>query len=231
MLRTTFGGKMPGNRKFRFPLISVSLVAPLCMLGLLAGCADPKRTIVYREWSERKTLIKDLSMLDGDSLSAVSEYTLHTMLAGRDLAALADTADDWNLDTAGIRIDIPSLEATRPFNFQILSNRSPAPGDTIGFADGDEPDTNRPEVLIQRLDRSGIAYMLVTVPTQSLSLMLAGIPFDPAFAPVLPANSRIKARKAARLRLVFDGRVLEGEVHIVEYRYGSTTVDVEHEGL
>lgn len=206
-------------------------IAPVCLAGLLAGCADPKRTIVHREWSEHATRLKGVSLLVGDSLSPAYEDTIRTTLAGRDLAFLADSSEDWNLDTAGIRISVPFQGASLPFDFQIRSHQAPAAGDTLRSTDAIDPEADRPEVVIHRLDRSGSAPILIRVMPESLSLVLAGIPFDSAFAPALPAHSRIMARKAARFRVEFDGRVLEGEAHIVEYRYASTTIDIENEGL
>lgn len=102
---------------------------------------------------------------------------------------------------------------------------------TIHFAGGGDTETNRLEVNITRLEWVGNAPFMVNVQPDSLASTLEGIPFDAAFTPALPKHSRIMARKAARLRVEFDGWVLRGDVHIVEYRYGSTTYDVEHEGL
>jgi len=206
--------------------------ALITMLAGLAGCA-PRKTEVHREWFEEISLHRDLILQHGDSISPATETTIKSTLAGRDLKALADTADDWSLDTAGIQIDIPSLTNTTPYSFTIRSHRLPAIGDSLRFQSlrGEVHDTDQPEVVIQRFERVSGAPMQLVVSPDSLSLILVGIPFDSAFAPALPTHSRIMARKAAYYRLAFDGWILQGKTYIMEYRYAATTYDVETEGL
>lgn len=207
-------------------------IIPFCTFGVLAGCfGPPERTEYHREWFIQEALFKDLSLRIGDSLSTHSNATTSTVFVERGLDSLADTSEVWNLDTAGLWIEIPSLEGFRAHSFQIRSHRTPAPGDTIHLADGSEPDTNPPKVTIMRLETHGGAPFLISVRPESLSLVLEGIPFDTAFAPPMPEHGRVMARKAARFRLEFDGWIVQGESHIVEYRYAETIHEIEYNGL
>lgn len=204
----------------------------VCMLAGFSGCAT-RKTETLREWSEQAGLHRDLVLRHGDTLSQAMEFTIKSTLAERDLQALADTSEDWVLDSAGIRILIPSIQAIAPLSFSIRSLLLPAIGDSRRFqiAGGGGSDPVPPQVTIQRLETVVGVPMLVEVHPESLSLILVGIPFDSTFSPALPPHSRIMARKAVRYRLSFDDRILEGETHIVEYRYTATTIDEEREGL
>jgi hypothetical protein len=204
----------------------------LSLLAVFSGCAT-RKTEALREWSEQSGLHRDLVLRHGDTLSQAMEFTIKSTLAERDLQALADTSEAWELDSMGIRIHIPSVQSIAPFSFTIRSPRMPANGESLRFqiAGGGGPDPVPPQVTIQRLEGVVGVPMLVAVHPESLSLILVGIPFDSAFTPALPPHSRIMARKAVHYRLSFDDRILEGEAHIVEYRYAATTIDEEREGL
>lgn len=206
--------------------------ALICLLAGLAGCST-RKTEAHREWSEQRSHLRGLILRHGDSLSPAADFWVMTNLGERELNSLADTTEAWDLDTAGIRIEIPSADNIAPFSFTIRSHRLPAIGDSLRFqlAGGGETDPDPPRVSISRLERNAGAPMLVAVSPESLSLVLVGIPFDSTFIPVLPKRSRIMARKAARFRIDFDGRLLEGESQSVEYRYASTTLAEERDGL
>jgi hypothetical protein len=205
----------------------------LIVLAGLAGCRET--TIIHRESSEAAGLNRGVSLRHADSVSAVPDRQTKLLIAERDLSSPADTSLAWKPDSAGARVFIPVVEATKTFDFEITPSRILAPGDSFVFS-GSIPDTllpdmRRPLVRINRWERMDEFPISHPVHPGSISISLLGIPSDTTFQPALPPGSRITARKAMRYRLEFDGWILEGETQVVEYRYVSTTEDIENDGF